>query len=226
MAGGPAAEITIDIPRWSTAFSSNNILISRLRLTPVGEGWDNVVFRLATICRPAAEACSHSGDDGARTAVAPEAGAAAAVAVPIVRCRACGIGASRGRGPVPRFPGTSAVSSPPRHLRAAAVTLGPFSSRTPPACTGQRAYAVLAQHSTRCPHAVSTSTSTPSAMRVDRERVAGAPGSLVVTLCWPGPPIWIHGDPHWGPVGEERRTGCRARLRRRHGRRSGHRPGQ
>jgi aminoglycoside phosphotransferase (APT) family kinase protein len=172
--------------------------LASLPLVPVGDGWDNAVFRLGDdlavrLPRRAASAPMIEHEQRWLPELAPRL----PLPVPLpIRIGRPGSGFPYPWSVIRWFRGTSAATEPIRDPAAAALALGRF---------------LRALHQPAPPDAPrSAFRSIPLDARTSRlhehldrlgdvamrERVLATWDRLVVTPRWPGPAMWIHGDLH------------------------------
>ena len=200
MAGGPPAEIAIDARLVQTLLLEQHSDLAHLPLIPVGEGWDNAVFRLGddlAVRLPRREVTASLMSHEQRWL--PELAPRLPLPVPIpVRIGCAGAGFPWSWSVVRWFDGRSALTAPPTDMRAAAVTLGEFLRalhQPAPADAPRSAWRSIPLDA-RTPRLHENLDRLGDT--VSRERVLALWDRLVVTPRWAGPPMWLHGDLHPG----------------------------
>jgi aminoglycoside phosphotransferase (APT) family kinase protein len=194
---GPPAEVTIDARLVQTLLREQHPDLAHLRLTQVGEGWDNAVFRLGedlSVRLPRRTLSAPMIEHEQRWL--PELAPLLPLPVPTpVRIGRPGSAFPWSWSVVPWFHGVAAVEAL-RDPRAVAVALGRFlrALHQPASADAPRSpfrsipldarTARLHEHLDQLHDVVS------------RERVLALWDRLVVTPRWHGPPMWIHGDLH------------------------------
>jgi aminoglycoside phosphotransferase (APT) family kinase protein len=196
--GGPPAEVTIDARLVRTLLLEQHPDLAHLRLTQVGEGWDNAVFRLGEelAVRLPRRALSAPMIEHEQRWL-PELSPRLPLPVPTpIRIGRPSSGFPWSWSVVNWFAGTNAAHEPLRDPHGVAGALGSF---------------LRALHQPAHEDAPrSTFRSIPLDARtarlhehldqlhdtLNRERVLAVWDRLVVTPRWAGPPIWIHGDLH------------------------------
>ena len=196
----PSAETHIDEALVRALLHHQHPDLASLRLTPVGEGWDNAVFRLGDdlavrMPRRAATAAliEHEQEWLPRLAVR--------LSLPVptrVRVGRPGCGFPWPWSIVRWFPGQTAIVSPPEDLRPVAVALGRFlrtlHQPAPPEAPHNPWRSIPLDARTQRLHEHLDQLHGV----VNRERVLALWDRLVVTARSSGPPMWIHGDLHSG----------------------------
>jgi aminoglycoside phosphotransferase (APT) family kinase protein len=194
----PAAELTIDIPLVRALLLDQHPDLAHLPLTPVGDGWDNAVFRLGDdfavrLPRRAATAASMEHEQRWLPELAPR------LPLPVptpIRIGRPGSGFPWAWSVVRWFPGTNAAAGAIRDPQVVAVALGHFlrALHQPAASDAPRSpfRSIPLDARTARLHAQLDQLGDA----VNRERVLALWDRLVVTPRWSGPPMWIHGDLH------------------------------
>ena len=194
------SEFTVDVELVRRLLLEQHPDFVDLPLVQVGEGWDNVVFRLGDelairLPRRSVTAALIENEQRWLPLLAPR------LPLPVptpVRTGRPGSGFPWAWSVVRWFPGTAAFTAPPFDPRAAAIALGGFlrALHQPAPADAPRSpwrsipldarTARLHQHLDQLHDTV------------NRERILALWDRLVVTPRWSGPPMWIHGDLHPG----------------------------
>ena len=200
MVGGPAAEFVIDSTLVHTLLREQHPDLAHLQLRPVGEGWDNAVFRLGEelavrLPRRAATVTLMEREQRWLPEIAPH------LPLPVptpVRTGRAGAGFPWPWSVVRWFPGSASFPPPPFDVATVAQALGGFLRAlhrpAPPDAPDNAWRSVpLDGRTARLHEHLDQLHDT-----VNRERILAVWDRLVVTSRWPGPRMWIHGDLHPG----------------------------
>jgi aminoglycoside phosphotransferase (APT) family kinase protein len=195
--GGPPAEVSIDNRLVQTLLTEQHPDLANLPLTQVGEGWDNVLFRLGedlAVRLPRRAATAPMIEHEQRWL--PELARRLPLPVPTpIRMGLPGSGFPWSWSVVRWLPGMTAVAEL-RNPEAVAVSLGRFL---------RALHQPAPEDAPRSPFRSIPLDARTSRLHehldqlrdvINRERVLALWDRLVVTPRWPGPPMWIHGDLH------------------------------
>jgi aminoglycoside phosphotransferase (APT) family kinase protein len=195
--GGPPAEVTIDNRLVQTLLTEQHPDLANLPLTQVGEGWDNVLFRLGedlAVRLPRRAASAPMIEHEQRWL--PELARRLPLPVPTpIRRGRPGSGFPWSWSVVRWLPGMTAVAEL-RNPQAVAASLGRFL---------RALHQPAPEDAPRSPFRSIPLDARTSRLHehldqlrdvINRERVLALWDRLVVTPRWPGPPMWIHGDLH------------------------------
>jgi len=198
--GGPPADLTIDVTLVHALLLEQHRDLAHLPLSPVGEGWDNAVFRLGddlAVRLPRRHATAALIEHEQRWL--PQIASRLPLPIPApVR-----LGRPSTRFPWPWsvvrwFEGTPALADEPGDPATVAATLGRFLRALhvpapPDAPHNQWRSIPLDARTARLHEHLDQLKSV-----VNRERILALWDRIVATPRWPGPPMWIHGDLHPG----------------------------
>ena len=197
MGGGPPAEVTVDNRLVQTLLTEQHPDLANLPLTQVGEGWDNVLFRLGedlAVRLPRRAASAPMIEHEQRWL--PELARRLPLPVPTpVRRGRPGAGFPWSWSVVRWLPGVTAVAEL-RNPQTVAASLGRFL---------RALHQPAPEDAPRSPFRSIPLDARTSRLHehldqlrdvINRERVLALWDRLVVTPRWPGPPMWIHGDLH------------------------------
>lgn len=196
----PPAEIQIDEPLVRALLQEQHSDLASLPLDAVGEGWDNVVFRLGddlAVRLPRRQSTAVLIEHEQRWLPDLAAGLPLPIPAP-VRVGRPAVGFPWPWSVVRWFPGHTALALPPADLRPIAPALGRFlralHQPAPPEAPHNPVRSIpLDARTARLHEHLDQLRDT-----VNRERVLAVWDRLVVTPRWPGPAMWIHGDLHPG----------------------------
>jgi aminoglycoside phosphotransferase (APT) family kinase protein len=190
----------IDVPLVHSLLLEQHPDLAHLPLTPVGEGWDNAVFRLGAelavrLPRRAATAALIEHEQRWLPVIASR------VPLPVPTPLRHGRPGTRfpwSWSVVPWFAGTAALAGQPRDPAAVGAAVGRFLGAlhvpAPPEAPHNpwRSIPLDARTARLHEHLDQLKSA------VDRERILALWDRIVATPRWSGPPLWIHGDLHPG----------------------------
>ena len=198
MVGGPPADITVDARLVRTLLLEQHPDLAHLPLTPLGEGWDNAVFRLGddlAVRLPRRAASAPMVEHEQRWL--PELAPRLPLPVPTpIRIGRPGSGFPWAWSVVRWFPGRNAATEALREPGRVAMALGRFL---------RALHQPAPEEAPRSPFRSIPLDARTARLHehldqlhdgINRERVLRLWDRLVITPRWSGPPMWIHGDLH------------------------------
>ena len=200
MGGGPPADLAIDAALVQALLLEQHRDLAHLPLTPIGEGWDNAVFRLGedfAVRLPRREATATLIEHEQRWL--PQIASRLPLPIPVpVRLGRPGARFPWSWSVVQWFEGTAALAEEPRDPATVGAAVGRFLHAmhvpAPPDAPHNpwRSIPLDARTARLHEHLDQLRSA------VNRERILALWDRIVATPRWPGPPLWIHGDLHPG----------------------------